>query len=122
MVFQLALDCPLISALAIERDRSSVVMFTACVAVVNGVGNGVANRVVSRVLMQVCFRRLIYTVGGNFDADGLGSVGNLSSNGVFRSKWVSMVIVVVEAGRFISVIKDGASVAVSAAHVCVVER
>ena len=57
VVFPLALDsvscmrkeCPLISAPAIERDRSSVVMFTARVAVVNGVVDGVANCVVNRV-------------------------------------------------------------------------
>ena len=40
---------PFISTRAIERDKSSVVIFTACVAVDNGIGNGVANCVVNRV-------------------------------------------------------------------------
>ena len=46
--------CPLVLEPAIERDRSSVVMLTACIAVVNGV----AYRVVNRVLMPLAL--LIY--------------------------------------------------------------
>jgi len=57
MVLPLALDSvscmrkryPFISARAIGRDRSSVVIFTACVAVGNVIDNGVANRVVNCV-------------------------------------------------------------------------
>ena len=70
MALPLALDsvscmrkrCPLISAPAIERDKSSVVMFTACVAVINGVGNGVANRVANRVLMPLLMMRAVLQV------------------------------------------------------------
>ena len=70
VVLPLALDSvscmrkryPFISTRAIERDRSSVVMFTAHVAVGNGVGNGVANCVVNRVLMPLLMMRAVLQV------------------------------------------------------------